>query len=227
MSITQTFYLAHKARAKLSSEAARSDHNLRLLVGHANLLDSLMLNLQAAEREQDAWFNAMVRGNSMDDEELEDAMDTITEEEEENFGSLAQDYPESDSSDDDEEDEADYEYPSVFPPRPTGFDYARKTTIDEIEVDEEEFEEEDDGFYALRRTSSHVPLSPPELVDDDFSDIESNPPSPPQPTLATPIFYTEKAGKINSSPPFYDSHVATDLMDTHQFYQTANMIPAY
>ena len=33
MSVTQTFYLAHKARGKLSSEASRSDHNLRLLVG--------------------------------------------------------------------------------------------------------------------------------------------------------------------------------------------------
>ena len=51
MSITQTYYLAHKARSKLSSEASRPDHNLRLLVGHANMLDSLMLEPADAERE--------------------------------------------------------------------------------------------------------------------------------------------------------------------------------
>ena len=52
MSITQTYYLSHKARAKLSREAAQPDHDLRLLVGHANLLDSLMLELAEAEQEQ-------------------------------------------------------------------------------------------------------------------------------------------------------------------------------
>lgn len=62
MSITQTYFLAHKARAKLSSQAARPDHNLRLLVGHANLLDTLMLELADAEREQESWFNQSVRG---------------------------------------------------------------------------------------------------------------------------------------------------------------------
>lgn len=61
MSITQTYFLAHKARAKLSSEAGRPDHNLRLLVGHANLLDTLMLELADAEREQESWFNQSVR----------------------------------------------------------------------------------------------------------------------------------------------------------------------
>src|SRR3569833_4388026 len=62
MSITQTYYLAHKARGKLSSEAARPDHNLRLLVGPANLLASLMMELADAEREQESWFNQSVRG---------------------------------------------------------------------------------------------------------------------------------------------------------------------
>ncbi|KAK3933680.1 hypothetical protein QBC46DRAFT_230105, partial [Diplogelasinospora grovesii] len=57
MSVTQTYSLAHKARAKLSSEAARSNHNLRLLVGHANLLDSLMLKLADTERQQESWFD--------------------------------------------------------------------------------------------------------------------------------------------------------------------------
>lgn len=62
MSITQTYYLAHKARAKLSREAAQPDHDLRLLVGHANLLDSLMLELADAERKQERWFHHSVHG---------------------------------------------------------------------------------------------------------------------------------------------------------------------
>lgn len=45
MSVTQIYYLAHKARAKFSREAAQPDHDLRLLVGHANMLDSLMIEL--------------------------------------------------------------------------------------------------------------------------------------------------------------------------------------
>ena len=57
MSITQTYYLAHKARTKLSREAAPPDHDLHQLVGHANLFDSLMLELADAEREQERWFN--------------------------------------------------------------------------------------------------------------------------------------------------------------------------
>ncbi|EXU99824.1 hypothetical protein X797_006953 [Metarhizium robertsii] len=41
----ETYYLAHKARAKLSREVAQPNHDLRFLVGHANLLNSLMLKL--------------------------------------------------------------------------------------------------------------------------------------------------------------------------------------
>lgn len=61
MSLTQTYRLASCARNKLGKEAIKGDHDLRLLVGHANLLDSLMLDLANAEREQEAWFNATIR----------------------------------------------------------------------------------------------------------------------------------------------------------------------
>ncbi|OJJ46565.1 hypothetical protein ASPZODRAFT_132633 [Penicilliopsis zonata CBS 506.65] len=64
MSITQTYYLAHTARRKLTVEAGRADHDLRLLVGHANLLDSLMLELADAEHEQERWFNQTVKTTS-------------------------------------------------------------------------------------------------------------------------------------------------------------------
>jgi hypothetical protein len=82
MSITQTYFLAHSARGKLSREAARADHDLRLLVGHANMLDSLMLDLANAEQEQERWFNKSVSGAREEDEEPAHAhVETIAEEE--------------------------------------------------------------------------------------------------------------------------------------------------
>jgi len=60
MNITEAYYLAHKARAKLASETARPSHNLRLLVGHANLLDSLMLKLADAEHMKTSWLNQSI-----------------------------------------------------------------------------------------------------------------------------------------------------------------------
>jgi len=120
MSIAQTYFLAHKARAKLSSEAARPNHNLRLLVGHANLLDSLMLELADAERQQESWFNESVRGassyNSSDDSTSSEERhvqwaDTIIEEPEHDW--CAEDAEsDSDSASDDSEisyDENDYD----------------------------------------------------------------------------------------------------------------------
>lgn len=60
-SITQTYSLAHIARRKLAREASRSDLHLGRLVGHANLLDSLMSELVRAEREQQQWLLAQSR----------------------------------------------------------------------------------------------------------------------------------------------------------------------
>jgi len=42
MSIAETYLLASKARTKLTNEASKQDHDLRVLVCHANLLDNLM-----------------------------------------------------------------------------------------------------------------------------------------------------------------------------------------
>ncbi|KAK7203772.1 hypothetical protein BZA70DRAFT_282061 [Myxozyma melibiosi] len=45
LSISQSFRLASRAREKLSKAARKSDHDLRVLVSHANLLDALMSHL--------------------------------------------------------------------------------------------------------------------------------------------------------------------------------------
>nr|CEG04305.1 unnamed protein product [Fusarium clavum] len=179
MSITQTYYLAHKARAKLSREAAQPDHDLRLLVGHANLLDSLMLELADAEREQERWFNQSVRGaNSQQERRVQWADEVVQEEDEDDYDSDS-----SDSDDYDSEDE-DIEM-SNTPSLPAK---AMSPRISHIELDddmEEDDLEEDYAQLELVRTPSHS-NSPPELLvdhDSESSDEDSMPPSPPQAIL--------------------------------------------
>ncbi|ONH69116.1 Protein ECM13 [Cyberlindnera fabianii] len=46
-SMADTYILASKARAKLTKEASRPDHDLRILVSHANMLDNLMDKIHA------------------------------------------------------------------------------------------------------------------------------------------------------------------------------------
>ena len=111
MSVTQTYYLAHTARDKLSSEAARADHNLRLLVGHANLLDSLMLELAEAEQEQKSWFNESVKKANKTEEHTQLA-DALVEDPEEDW--QAEDAESSDSDSDYDSDET----PRWKPPLP-------------------------------------------------------------------------------------------------------------
>ena len=205
MAYTQTFQLAQRARGKLQREASQHDHNLRLLVGHANLLDNLMVALAEAEREQEQWFNDVVRGSIAAEDEEEDIEQDEEEESRdwpeqcyEGQGWLAVDYSDSES-DEDSESEADsdeemedvqYTMPRLTrkPSLRSLRSYAQ-TTIGVSEVDEydEDFEDED-GMYPLTRTSSHG--SPPQLVADltDDEDEESSPPSPPQLSLPfTPI----------------------------------------
>jgi len=194
MSIAQTYFLAHKARAKLSSEAARPDHNLRLLVGHANLLDSLMLDLADAEREQDAWFNQSVRGASPHSEERHvQWADSIVEEPEHDW--RAEDAESDSDSDSDcsfDEDE-DIEMADAIALRRIPSHTMMLSTKEEQCYDEDfDMEDEDDyAQLALQRTHSHssAPTSPPELDDDNTSesssDDETMPVSPPTTTLPT------------------------------------------
>ncbi|PNY27911.1 Uncharacterized protein TCAP_02180 [Tolypocladium capitatum] len=184
MSITQTYYLAHQARAKLSREAAQPDHDLRRLVGHANLLDSLMLELADAEREQERWFNQSVRGASKTSDRRVQWADRIVEQPEEDGVSDSSD---SDSDSDDDYEEYDVEMTTaVFARTPA-------CSTQSIQLDEGEDMgddvEEDYAQLELVRTPSHS-SSPPELMDHDSesSDDESMPPSPADAALS----YDEK-----------------------------------
>ncbi|KAI0400979.1 hypothetical protein F4802DRAFT_582611 [Xylaria palmicola] len=220
MSITQTYFLAHKARAKLSTEAARPDHNLRLLVGHANLLDSLMLDLAEAEREQESWFNQSVRGASPKTQERHiQWADSVAEEEDWEADSSDSD---DDSDMDDDEDIEMYDaaplsrIPStlITPPSPT---------LHTIDADDEDFVDDEADFehLGLTRTPSHS-ASPPELEhDSESSEDESMPPSPPTATLPT---FSDKQSESTLAAKYYDS-CPDDEEDKSDFYNEGFYLP--
>ena len=177
MSLSQTYYVASSARAKLSREASRPDHNLRLLVGHANLLDTLMVELQDAEREQERWFHQTVQKAQKTDEPRHiQWVDTIVEEDNSDDESDA----DSDVSDSDSEYEGDFEVAIPLRRlRSPPVSVSSRILEEEDEDDEEYYDDmEDAPELALTRIASQH--SPPELVEDSESDDESPPTSPPQ-----------------------------------------------
>lgn len=211
MSITQTYFLAHSARGKLSREAARADHDLRLLVGHANMLDSLMIDLANAEQEQERWFNKSLTGAREEEEEIRHE-DTVVEE------------PEADWEAEDAEssDESDYEEAHFQPARPL------ETSAMEIDM---EFDDEEDQSLALTRTASRH--SPPELTIDYDSDSEEEhmPPSPPN--LSVDNLTAKQPSHISNGALFPSTKNAStsESLESHGFYlpsrQQPTIIAAY
>lgn len=223
MSVTQTYFLAHQARAKLSKEAGRPDHNLRLLVGHANLLDSLMVDLAEAEREQESWYNQSVRGATPKAEErrVQWADEVAVEDDWEGDS--------SDSDSETEDEDSDIEMadavslrrvPShiITPPSP------QFQTMDE---DEDDFEDDDEDYDALSltRSPSHSVTSPPELEhDSDSSEDEAMPPSPPVASIPT---FSEKQRQSTVTTKYYDSRQDEDEEDNNKadFYNDGYYLP--
>ena len=232
MSIHQTYVLAHQARNKLTIEASRPAHNLRLLVGHANMLDSLMLDLADAEKEQERWLHQTV---SRADESSKEAsgkrsiqwVDTIIPEEEAEqdttmdspFDTTTDSDSDISDGDSDYDEECDDEIMSIgyASPARRATTPPAEITITTAEVDieqdsdedvEEELEDEDsgDGALALVRVRSHS-HSPPELLHEDFDTSESEdegmPPSPGQAKF--PLAEKLGRGKTAVPPPIISS----------------------
>lgn len=197
MSLSQTYFVAGSARSKLGKEACRPDHDLRLLVGHANLLDSLMVELADAEKEQEKWFHQTVSKNQKADQPRHvQWVDTIVNDSEED----EDDEDTSDSgSDSDSESDIDEEFDMVVPLRRVRSPPICITTH-AMDEDEEYYDEEDDDDHALTRTISNT--TPPELVhDEESSDDESPPSSPPQ---MMDLEYSEKDRQAITTTSFYD-----------------------
>lgn len=180
MSVTQTYFLAHSARGKLSKEASRADHDLRLLVGHANLLDSLMLDLASAEQEQEQWFTKSL---SQSEEAVEEP-------------EVDWEVNDAESSDSDSDSDLDMDEEMITPTAQAPV--ITTSEVDEEDAEFEEDEEEDYGDLALTRTASRH--SPPELSSDSESDSEDEhmPPSPPSATFDA---FTEHQRQVITNPP--------------------------
>jgi hypothetical protein len=206
MSLTQTYYIAASARSKLGKEACRADHDLRLLVGHANLLDSLMIELQDAERQQEAWFNqTMAKASRTEEPRHIQWADSIAEEEE------------SDSDSESEVDEDDFD----MIPMPRRIAQA-PIQISTVEVDEDEDEEEyyddmeDNAELTLTRVPSQI-QSPPELVYEEDSEDDSPPTSPPTASLE----FSEKEAMLTTT--FYAGKTQSNyLEDDHPLFMDTN-----
>lgn len=198
MSITQTYYLAHTARSKLTKEAARADHDLRLLVGHANLLDSLMLELADAEREQERWFNQTVSGATKAAEEKSSNnnnkhiqwAEAVVEDPEEDWD--PEDASDLDSDTDDsysdyDEDEFFVDSATTATPIHRAPSPAAIVTEQEVDGDDTDSDDDYDGEHeSLTLTRSNSRQSPPELSsgeEEEESEDDSMPPSPEEPTF--------------------------------------------
>ncbi|CAI6340211.1 unnamed protein product [Periconia digitata] len=206
MSLTQTYYIAASARSKLGKEASRADHNLRLLVGHANLLDSLMVELQDAERQQEAWFHSTVAKASKAEESRHvQWVDRIVEEMDEDSDSA------SDSDDDSDFYDEEGDFDMVAAPR--------RVEVTTTEVDDDEDQEyddlEDDADLALTRVSSQQ--SPPELVHDEDSDDESPPVSPPSVSME----FSDK----QLATSYYDAKSQSSLFEHELHYLRESNAP--
>jgi hypothetical protein len=216
MSLTQTYYIAASARSKLGKEACRSDHDLRLLVGHANLLDSLMIELADAEKKQEEWFNNTVRRASKAEEPRHiQWADSFAEDDDESGSDT-----DSDSESDFYDEEGDYDMVAATPRRIISSPVEIQTTEIELDQDEEGFyDDEDNADLALTRVSSQ---SPPELIHDEESDDESPPASPPAPSME----FSDKEAMLTTS--FYeksDSYLQETALYTQP--RTAPLITSY
>lgn len=226
MSVTQAYFLAHKARAKLSSEAARPDHNLRLLVGHANLLDTLMLDLAEAEREQESWFNQSVRGATKSDERHIQWADSVVEQPEHDWQAEDADSDSDSDSDFSDEEDDDVEMADVVALRRIPSHIVKDFGYD-MEEDDYEHDDEDFAELGLQRSPSHS-ASPPELDhDSDTSEDESMPPSPP--TVVMPTF-SDKTPDYRY-PQQEETYSPKDAFYEEGFYlparNPARLVPAY
>lgn len=220
MSLTQTYFVASTARSKLGREANRSDHNLRRLVGHANLLDTLMVELADAEKEQEAWFNQSVSKASKPEEPRHiQWIDTIEEVDEDSDSDDDDDESNADSDSDIYDAEADqYTVPArrVRSPPVTFSSIELSEDEDMYSDDEDEVvydEDYEDGLALTRVASKH---SPPELLHDSESDSEDE--SMPLSPEDTSMDISDKQCHSLITSSFYD-HQSQKALEDHYMPQ--------
>ena len=201
MTVTQTYRLAHTARGKLSTEASRGEYDLRILVGHANLLDNLMIDLNNVEQEQEKAYQSGSRPTTIsfaeETIELPEVSDSEDDEEDE-------EEDEDEDVDDDVSDYEDAEDVSVHTATPLKRTLSHPSVVilaeDLVDDDDDDYDEDyNNPELSLVRTASRSDVRSqsqdqehhgvPELVhDSDDSDDESL--SPPLSPGQTAVSYT-------------------------------------
>lgn len=180
MSLTQTYYIASAARTKLGREAGKSDHNLRRLVGHANLLDTLMVELADAEQQQEAWFNKSVHKASAAPEQSRTISWAVDDDMEDDYSDLSDD----DSDIYDEDDDVLFNLPLRKIRSPPIELFSQEIDEDAEYTDEDEDLDIEEETLSLQRVVSQH--SPPELtLDSDESDCSDDDSMPSSPELAS------------------------------------------
>jgi hypothetical protein len=190
MSINQKYYLAHTARKKFTREASRADYDLRLLVGHANLLDSLMYSLANAEREQECRFiNGVTKVSAYSLHQHIQWASTVVKEPEEDWDAEDASDLDSESSDSDDSEFVINTPPTQRRPPPPAANF-QEDLLEEEEEDDDNTDSDSEyndagNLDELNLTRSPPRKSPPELLVNSVreSEDEATPPSPPQPTL--------------------------------------------
>lgn len=103
LNLLQTAFLAHKAQDKLFKEAAKGDHDLRLLVGHASMLNFITLDLANAEKEQTRWLSRSPHSARGDEKPEQEHIETIVEDPEGEWEAMYTNSFDGDSESDEEE----------------------------------------------------------------------------------------------------------------------------
>ncbi|KAI1000734.1 hypothetical protein K3495_g7462 [Podosphaera aphanis] len=197
MSITNTYYLAHTARNKLAYEASRSDHRLLRLVGHANLLDSLMIKLSRTEEDvqsQQQDYSVVRRTTSRSDRSQHiQWADCVVENAEEDWQSSDADSSDSESDyDSDEEMEMEADIISL-----------RRVMSHKISPAVPHLDDVDEDYEVVELPHNQCSIQPPELDhDSDSSEDDIMPPTPT--TIVLPSFQAQPSKQFYSdsdSPP--------------------------
>lgn len=195
--LVETYLLVNKARAKLTKEASNNDHDLRVLVCHANLLDSLMESLENHRNNSYSSSNSIINNylnfppNGSKVTYIDDDLD-------------------SDSDSDDDSDNDDAESFGVYEYRADSEDEAS----DSDEASEEEEEEEEDPWKikfeipALPKRQSHN--LPTITEESDITDISST--SPPSLSYSST---TDEEESEDSEESESEDDGEIDLSETH------------
>ncbi|KAG5368496.1 hypothetical protein CJU90_0700 [Yarrowia sp. C11] len=155
-SMAETYFLASKARHKLTKEASRPDLHLRQLVSHANLVDLLMDEL--ADRRAKGKVQQHNQ-NVVSSEQVTQAINNAPQ------------VPSHIM----EEDESDYEYEQVSTPNYTYQAYESIEEVDDDEEDDDEIETECASACFYNTTNSSVEdLQTPQLYYSSSSDEEDD-----------------------------------------------------